>query len=288
VRRFRYDDFPLDVVAKLKEDRTIAACIPARDEETTVGAVVSQVLTAGSTGIPLADEVIVVDDGSRDGTAEAARSQGAKVVRGRGSGKGAAMKAALDATDADLIVFLDADVENTSPYFLSAMVGPLLIDSSLRLVKATYRRGLDGRPGEGGRVTELVAKPLITLLFPELTFLDQPLSGECAGWHSVFEKVDFPDGYGVELATLVDVARLFGTACIAQVDLGERVHRNRPLSELSAMSREIMETAFQRAGLTFELENGPSDLGQLERGQVTGHGLLHALKYLPDGAPSTE
>ena len=262
-------DYPVDTVLAVKGGHSVSVCIPARNEEATVGHVVEQVLAAARGERAIADEVVVIDDFSEDRTGEVARSAGAKVVRapgpgatgsGSGSGskrtmagndgqpgKGAAMRLGLQSTSGEIVVFLDADVVDIGPHFVSGLVGPLLRNPALRLTKATYRRYLDDRPGEGGRVTELVAKPLIELLYPELTFLDQPLSGECAGWREVFGAVDFPHGYGVELATIIEVARLFGPESIGQVDLGSRRHRNRPWHELVPIAREVCATALQRA-----------------------------------------
>lgn len=250
MHRFDSRSFDPARVLGLKGDRTISVCIPARNEARTVGAVVEQVLLAGHRSSAVADEVIVIDDGSHDGTGSVARRAGARVITVTPRGKGAAMQAGLEGSEGEIVLFLDADVENTGPHFVTSMVGPLLADPSVSLVKATYERSLDGRAGEGGRVTKLVAKPLIAHLFPELSSLEQPLSGECAGWRHVFEKVDFPVGYGVELATIIDVARVFGAETIAEVDLGTRIHRNRPWSELAPMATEVVEIALDRAAIS--------------------------------------
>ena len=233
-----------------KAGRTISVLIPSRDEERTVGAVVRavrepHVLDAGGSG--LVDEVLVIDDGSSDTTAAAARSAGARVVRlATGGGKGQAMRAGLEASFGDLVVFLDADVENTSPTFVSGLVGPLLVHDDVTLVKGFYRRPLYGAPSGGGRVTELVARPLIELCFPELAGVRQPLAGETAAPRWVLEKVQFANGYGVELGLLIDVARRFGVGSLAQVDLGVRIHRNRPLDQLRPQAVDVLRSALDR------------------------------------------
>jgi glucosyl-3-phosphoglycerate synthase len=239
-------------LASRRAGRRISVCIPARDEAATVGPIVGSLvreLTAEGGGVPLVDEVIVADDGSTDGTGALARTAGARVVTRGGAtgGKGQAMRSAFEAAEGDLIVFLDADVTNFGPHFVTGLLGPLLADDSLALVKGYYERPLLGAPGGGGRVTELVARPLIDLLFPHLAVIKQPLAGETAAPRWVLEKVDLADGYEVELALLIDVAARFGTEAIAQVDLGIRQHRNRPLEELRPQATDVVRAALTRA-----------------------------------------
>jgi glucosyl-3-phosphoglycerate synthase len=159
------------------------------------------------------------------------------------------MAAALEASAGDVVVFLDADVENANADFVPRLVGPLLMDEAV-LVKAFYERPFNGQPSGGGRVTELLARPLIELLFPTLVDVRQPLAGETAAYRWVFEKVGFAAGYGVEIGFLIDVARDFGAESIAQVDLGVRVHRNRPLVELRPHAADVLRTVLGRAGIT--------------------------------------
>jgi glucosyl-3-phosphoglycerate synthase len=236
-----------------KGPRTVSVCIPARNEAATVGAVVRAVARphlAAAGGSGLVDEILVVDDGSADGTAEAARAAGARVLRRTGDpGKGQAMRAALEAAGGDLVVFLDADVEDTTESFVAGLLGPLLVGEDVVLVKGCYERPLAGRPSGGGRVTELVARPLLEVLFPDLAAVRQPLAGETAAPRWALEKVGLADGYGVELGLLIDVATRFGTASIAQVDLGTRTHRNRPLDELRPQAVEVLRAGLARAGL---------------------------------------
>lgn len=252
VRTYGADAFPPDVLLAAKGDRVVTVCIPARDEAATVGAVVdtvrrSHLRSAGGSG--LVDEVLVVDDGSADGTAAAAGSAGATVVPlPAGRGKGSAMRIGLEAAAGDLLVYLDADVGNTTPAFVAGLLGPLLTGREVALVKGYYVRPLGGAPSGGGRVTELMARPLIEVLFPDLAGVRQPLAGETAAPRWALEKLDFEPGYGVELGLLVDVAHRFGVSAVAQVDLGVRVHRNRPLDELRPQSVEVLRAALARAG----------------------------------------
>jgi glucosyl-3-phosphoglycerate synthase len=249
-RTLRPDDLPLDRVLSAKDGRTVSVCVPARDEEATVGRVVATVAAAhlaAAGGSGLVDELLVVDDGSVDDTAAAAAAAGAEVLVTPGGGKGAAMRAALERSAGDVVVFLDADVENTTGTFVLGLAGPLLLDDDLALVKGYYDRPIDGRPSGGGRVTELMARPLLEVLFPHLAAVRQPLAGETAAPRWVLEKVGLADGYGVELALLVDVAARFGTGAIAQVDLGTRIHRNRPLEELRGQATEVLRAALARA-----------------------------------------
>jgi glucosyl-3-phosphoglycerate synthase len=249
-RAFDHADFDPADLAGRRAGRRISVCLPARDEEATVGAIVAAVraaCTAAGGGCDLVDEILVVDDGSGDATAEVAGRAGARVVRGSGDGKGQAMALAAAECTGELVVFLDADVEQFSPHFVVGLVGPLLLDEDVALVKGFYRRPLHGAPSGGGRVTELMARPVIDLLFPHLGFVRQPLAGETALRRAVIEKVGVAPGYGAELGLLIDVAREFGADAIAEVDLGERIHRNRPLSELRHHATDVLRTALARA-----------------------------------------
>jgi glucosyl-3-phosphoglycerate synthase len=253
-RRFDHAAFDAVALAEAKEGRRISVCIPARDEAATIGPIVRQVVSAlagRSGGVPLVDDVVVVDDGSTDRTADIARREGARVVAGDSAtgGKGQAMRLALKEADGDLIAFVDGDVANFGAHFVTGLLGPLLTDDSVTLVKGFYERPLHGTPDGGGRVTELMARPVIDLLFPALAVIEQPLAGETAGPRWVFETCEMADGYAVELALLVDVAARFGIETIAQVDLGVRVHRNRPLDELRPQATDILRAALARSGL---------------------------------------
>jgi glucosyl-3-phosphoglycerate synthase len=260
IRSFDHRDFEVTALVAARAGRRVAVCLPARNEADTVGAIVASVrttLTRPGGGDDLVDEIVVVDDGSTDDTAAVARRAGARVVRGRtaGGGKGQAMEVALDETDAELLVFLDADVSNFVPHFVTGLLGPLLEDRppgepDVALVKGFYERPLHGETAAGGRVTELVARPVIDLLFPHLAGVRQPLAGETAAPRTVLDKTGLAPGYGVELALLVDVAERFGVDQLTQVDLGVRIHRNRPLSELRLQATDVLGAALRRAGMT--------------------------------------
>jgi glucosyl-3-phosphoglycerate synthase len=198
----------------------------------------------------------VVDDHSEDGTAAVAAGAGARVVDaatvlpafGEGHGKGGALWKSLYAAEGDLVVWCDSDIVNFDHRFVTGLLGPLLTEPSVGFVKGFYQR-----PAEddirGGRVTELVARPLLSMLFPQLAPVVQPLSGEYAGRRSVLEALPFVEGYGVDIGLLIDVVTRFGPDALAQVDLGVRVHRNRTLDELSPQATAVLQTVLHRAGL---------------------------------------
>lgn len=243
-------DLPALAAAKRAAGLTVSVCIPARDEAATVADVVRTLVDTLVRGCALVDEVLVADDGSSDGTGAAAAEAGARVLRRSGPpGKGCAMADAAGATTGDLVVFLDADVRNFGPHFVSGLLAPLLVDETVVLVKGAYRRPLNGVADEGGRVTELLARPLLGRLFPDLAFLAQPLAGEVAIRRSALAPLVLEPGYGVEIGMLIDVGRRFGPSAIVQVDLGDRVHRNRPLGELVGQARDVVAAMLDRAGL---------------------------------------
>ncbi len=250
-RIFHHRHFDAALLARARAGRTVSVCLPARDEERTVGPIVagiSRTLTAGGGGVDLVEEVLVVDDGSDDGTAPAARAAGARVVAaGGGGGKGQALQVALAEARGDVLVFLDADVQNFGPHFVTGLLGPILTDDDVALVKGFYDRPVDGDISGGGRVTELVARPAIDLLFPRLAGIRQPLAGETAAPRSVLEKIGLDPGYGIEMGLLIDVADRFGIEAVAQVDLGVRIHRNRPLAELRHEATDVLRAALARA-----------------------------------------
>jgi glucosyl-3-phosphoglycerate synthase len=169
---------------------------------------------------------------------------------GSGPGKGQALWKGVASSAGDLVAFCDADLRDFRPHFITGLLGPLLADQKIAFVKAYYRRpGPEGEPRGGGRVTELVARPLLHVLFPELADVIQPLAGEFAARREVFERLPFVDGYGVDIGLLVDAARSCGVEHLAQVDLGVRTHRNRPLDELGPMATIVLMTALHRAGI---------------------------------------
>ena len=232
------------------------AVIPARDEEATVGTVVGPLVHHLVQSGMLA-EVVVVDDGSTDRTGARARAAGARVVRAAdvlaghgGSGKGGAMWRGLAATTADLVVYLDADLVDLDPDTVPRLLQPLVEDPTASLVKGTWRRPLGDDPDGGGRVTELMARPLLARFFPELSFVRQPLAGEYAGTRLLLERLPYLAGWGVDVGLLLDAAALVGTAAIRQVDLGTRHHRHHRLAELAVPAATVLLAVFDRAGLT--------------------------------------
>ncbi|MGH3376177.1 MAG: glucosyl-3-phosphoglycerate synthase [Actinoallomurus sp.] len=252
------EDWPVDKLLAAKGDTTVSVVLPARDERETVGEIVAAIRRDLVDGVPLVDEVLVIDSRSVDDTAEVAAAAGARVVAQDAvlpelppmSGKGEALWKSLHVARGDVIVFVDADLRDFSSSFVTGLLGPLLTDPSVCYVKACYDRPYvaDGKyvAGGGGRVTELVARPLINMHWPQLAGVLQPLSGEYAGRRSVLERLPFVTGYGVELGLLVDVLELAGLDAIAQVDLGTRVHRHQSTEALGGMSSQIMQTAWSR------------------------------------------
>jgi len=217
---------------------TVSVIIPARDEAETVAEVVRCALQ----GAPNAD-VLVVDDGSSDATATIAEQAGARVIPSLGRGKGAAL------WTGDAVLFLDGDVTNPRPETAAALVQALTADPSLMMVRAAYQRPLGDQPGEGGRVTELTARPALALLFPTLAHLRQPLAGEVAIRRSAIEKVPFVDGYGVDVGLLLDIAARYGADAVGEVSIAARAHRNRPMHQLKPMAVEVLRVIMNRAGV---------------------------------------
>jgi glucosyl-3-phosphoglycerate synthase len=241
-----------------KRGRTVSVVLPALNEAATVGAVI-ETITPMLGG--LVDELIVLDSGSTDDTEARAVAAGARVVH-RGEvlpeippqpGKGEVLWRSLAATTGDIIVFIDSDLIDPDPMFVPRLVGPLLTRDGIHLVRGFYRRPLKLGAAEeatgGGRVTELVARPLLAALRPELGCVLQPLGGEYAGTRELLTSVPFAPGYGVEIGILIDTHDRYGLDAIAQVNLGVRTHRNRPLSELGPMSRQIIATLLTRCGI---------------------------------------
>jgi glucosyl-3-phosphoglycerate synthase len=223
----------------------------------TVGIAVERIRRDLMEDAPVVDEVVVIDDDSTDDTAKVAADAGARVVEaaavlpeyGTEHGKGQAMWRGVHVTTGDVVAFCDADVRDFDPAFVLGLVGPLMARDDVAFVKGFYERPVDGRPREGGRVTELMARPLISVFFPHLAGVNQPLAGECAARRETLEAVPFVGGYGVDLGLLIDISERFGSSSVAQSDLGERIHRNRPLAELSVQALTILQLVLRRAGL---------------------------------------
>jgi glucosyl-3-phosphoglycerate synthase len=245
-------------LVQAKGTRTISVVLPALNEEATVAGVIKIAKPfLGS----LIDELVVVDSGSTDRTAEVALAAGARVVRREEvvtdldpvPGKGEVLWRSLAATSGDLLVFIDSDLVDPEPGLVPGLLGPLLLQPEVCLVKAFYRRPL--RTGQvehdsgGGRVTELFARPVLAALWPELSGVVQPLGGEYAASREFLEAVPFAVGYGVEIGLLLSAYEMHGLAGIAQVNLGVRKHRNRALAELGVMARQILGTILARRGV---------------------------------------
>lgn len=252
-------DWPLDRVLASKAGERITVIIPARDEQDTIGDIVGAIRRDLMVGpFALVDELLVVDSDSTDDTAEVARSAGARVVATTEvlpeiptvPGKGEAMWRGLAATTGDIAVFLDADLRSFTTDYVVALLGPMLANPRVHLVKACYDRPLVADGGRrimgGGRVTELVARPLLNLHWPELAGVAQPLAGEYAVRRDLIESLAIPCGYGVEFAMLVDTHARHGLDAIAQVDLGERLHRHQDDARLGLMAAEIWHVALDR------------------------------------------
>lgn len=253
-------DWPVEAVlaAKQASGHTVSVVIPARNEERTVGEVVSRIRDELILRHPVVDELVVMDSLSSDATAEVARAYGAEVHAvadvlpdlGVLPGKGEAMWKAQFVTSGSLLVFIDADLTEWGPHFVLGLLGPLLADPDVRLVKGFYDRLMEDASGrsssEGGRVTELVARPALSLWWPALGGLVQPLAGEWAIRRDLFEQLSVPIGYGVEFASVVDTHDRYGLDAIAQVDLGRRGHQHQSVHDLGAMATEILEIAERR------------------------------------------
>ena len=253
-------DWPMASVQAAKGELSIDVILPALNEEETVGAIVTQIRSLlMSPDMPLVDDLVVVDSGSWDRTASVAAAAGARVVHREDVlpgfpievGKGEAMWRGLAATSGDLVVFIDADLRSVSADYVTGRLGPLLADETVQLVKSVYERPFvegDSRiSAGGGRVTEVMARPLLNALWPRLSGVAQPLSGEYAARRSLLETLPFPCGYGVEIGLLIDTLQAEGLDSIAQVDLGERIHRHQDATGLALMSAQILHAALSRA-----------------------------------------
>ena len=262
-RTYRTAQFdPLHLAeTKLRSGDRISVVLPALNEERTVGEIVERIRGCLVEEIPLVDELVVIDSGSQDRTAAKARAAGATVVSvdelllayGRRPGKGDALWKSLYATTGNIVAFLDADLIDFDPSFVTGLVGPLLTDADVGYVKGLYDRPLQTAQGiapeGGGRVTELIARPLLNAMWPELAGFVQPLSGEYAGRRGLLEAVPFASGYGVEIALLIDLLGLAGLDALAQTDLGVRRHSHQADPALGRMAGQILQTALHRAPL---------------------------------------
>jgi glucosyl-3-phosphoglycerate synthase len=265
-RSWSRPSWTIQELQEAKGGRTISVVLPALNEEQTIASVVGSVSPLVRDSGGLVDELIVLDSGSTDDTEIRAIAAGARVVSREQAlpevpprpGKGEALWRSLAATSGDIVVFVDSDLINPHPMFVPWLLGPLLLSEDIHLVKSFYRRPLNvgevgGAVGDaasgGGRVTELVARPVLAALRPELGCVLQPLGGEYAASRELLSSLPFAPGYGVEIGLLVDTFDRLGLDAIAQVNLGVRAHRNRPLAELGAMSRQVIATLLSRCGV---------------------------------------
>ena len=246
------------VEEKKRQGLKISLCLPAYNEEKTIGKEIVILKSELHDRYPLLDEIAVIDSGSSDSTREIAASFGANVYLaeehltecGNHRGKGENLWKALYLLDGDIIVYVDSDINNIHPRFVYGLLGPLIQDPQVHYVKAFYDRPLafskGFRPTGGGRVTEILIRPLFSLFYPELTAIIQPLSGEYAGRRSILERIPFPIGYGVETAMLIDIYEQLGLDGFAQTDLDTRVHRNQETIALGRMAFGILRTLLRR------------------------------------------
>lgn len=249
---------------KKKQGVTISLALPALNEEETVGKVITTAKRELMEKVPLLDEIVLIDSNSRDRTREIAKKHGVPVhihqqilsQYGARPGKGEALWKSLYVTRGDIILWIDTDIVNIHPRFIYGLMGPLLLRPDILFIKGYYRRPIkvNGRQQSsgGGRVTELTARPLLNLFYPELSGVIQPLSGEYGGRRSALERMPFSSGYGVETGLLIDIFEMFGLNAIGQVDLQERVHHNQQLESLSKMSFAIIQTVVRRLERRYE------------------------------------
>jgi glucosyl-3-phosphoglycerate synthase len=254
-----FKELDLLVNAKQRKKLSISLCLPTLNEEKTIAKEIVIMRSELMTRYPLIDEIVVIDSGSTDKTRQIARSYDATVYQAddilphleKFKGKGENLWKALYVTRGDIIVYIDADIKNIHHRFAYGLLGPLLLSDRIRFAKAFYDRPISLgdnrlRATGGGRVTELVTRPLFSLFMPDLTQFLQPLSGEYAGYRSIFENIPFHIGYGVETGMLIDIHEKWGLDVMAQVDLDRRIHKNQDTTALGRMAFVIIKTFLNR------------------------------------------
>jgi glycosyltransferase involved in cell wall biosynthesis len=253
-----FDDLKRLVELKEQQGLTISLALPALNEEETVGTVIETIKSSLMDTYHLLDEIVLIDSTSSDRTREIARKMDIPVFihqellpeYGPRRGKGEALWKSLLVTQGDIVIWIDTDIVNIHPRFVYGVLGPLLVNPKLQLVKGFYQRPLKSedrlQSGAGGRVTELTARPMINLFYPELSGIIQPLAGEYGGRRSALEQISFSSGYGVEIGMIIEMFEKFGLEGIGQVDLLERIHHNQSLEALSKMSFVILQAIFRR------------------------------------------
>jgi glucosyl-3-phosphoglycerate synthase len=295
MQRFHHSQF-LDsgALAAAKNGQRISVCIPTLNEAETIGGIVETIRRELIEGVPLVDEILVIDSESGDHTRQIAANAGATVIPaaeirpdlGSHTGKGENLWKALHASSGDIICFIDGDIANFHAGFVAGLVGPLLTDPEIDYVKAYYERPLSHGDAlhstGGGRVSEILVRPLISIFYPELTPILQPLSGEYAARRSLLETLPFPTGYGVEIAHLIDLARAGKLARIGQTDLVKRIHRNRDDGELGDTAFAILRVVLRRLERDgkLTLHSPAADLHQ--RWLIDGDSVRLISKWIPE------
>ena len=289
---FHYGQFKdLDRLVAVKQEKglTISLCLPTLNEEKTIAKEIIILRSELMTRHRLIDEIVVVDSGSTDRTGEVAEAFGAAFYRAdeilpdleKRRGKGENLWKALYITRGDIICYLDADIKNIHHRFAYGLIGPLVLDEQIKYAKAFYDRPIAigknvVRPTGGGRVTELVIRPLFSLFFPELTQILQPLSGEYAACREILEQIPFPIGYGIETSMILDIWQRWGLDVMCQVDLEKRVHRNQDTKALGKMAFVIIQTFLRRLGRLDRLALNTEMFNQMIQYRLVGD------EYAPD------
>ncbi len=275
LRTFHHSSYSAERIAAERR-ASVTVCLPARECVGTVGAIVTSLVALREAGV--LDEIVVVDASSADGTGAVAARAGARVLderellpeHGPVLGKGDAMWRALSVLESEVVCFLDADTEDFSAHFAAGLLGPLLCEPGVEFVKAYYRRPLGGGSEGGGRVNHLTARPALSLFYPELGEVRQPLAGEIAARRDLLATIPFATGYGVETAMLIDVWRQVGLGAMAQVDLEEHRNPHQPLSALAPMARTVLATIARRLEQDGRLHGGGAGAeAPLERPPLT-------------------
>jgi glucosyl-3-phosphoglycerate synthase len=290
--RFHHRQFAdVDEMVALKRAQRISVCIPTLNEAETIGPIVSIIRDELS---HLVDEILVIDSDSTDATRERAAAAGAVVHRSSEIatdqtsyvGKGENLWKALHCASGDLICFVDGDISNFHSGFITGLIGPLLLHSDVEYVKAFYERPLvcgdDLHTTGGGRVSEILVRPLVSLFYPELSIILQPLSGEYAARRTTLQSLSFPTGYGVEIAHLIDLSRDGKLSGIAQTDLVQRVHRNRGDGELGQMSFAILQVMFRRLQRDGKLSLSQALPDLYQSWTMDGEELRQVFKRIPE------
>jgi glucosyl-3-phosphoglycerate synthase len=282
-----FNDLKQLVDIKQQKQIKISLCLPTLNEEKTIAKEIVIFKSELMIRYPLLDEIIVIDSGSTDQTRAIARDFGADVYKASDilphleqyKGKGENLWKALYITHGDIIVYLDADIKNIHHRFAYGLIGPLLLNEQIKFTKAFYDRPIATsdnkvRPTGGGRVTELVIRPLFSLFFPELTQILQPLSGEYAGYREIFEQIPFPIGYGVETSMILDIYHRWGLDVMAQVDLEKRIHHNQDTKALGKMAFAILKTFINRKAALGLIELNESMYNEMIQYQIVDNQII--------------